>query len=327
MVMRRIGVLALTAICGASAWGARAANAADNTAEWRAEAARVLAAHGDANSLAASAALIFLGPATRSTADTGKAAASALTFAARASELAPNDPVINWLRLLVCSNAPACDIREAATTLRWVDAENGAAWLPTLAAAQKDRDTIEIDRVLSDMAEGKRFDVYASRAAVLMFDAIKHARGALPKGYLDSDFARLTEAIGVANAAFIPSFSPLINACREAASATQREACMRLSHTMQAADAAMTQLAGFAIERRLTPNDAKELHSIAERRRLLEWRVSASNLADSQVLPWMKNARARSRLAMMRSLPREEDVCIAVLREHKISLEPPEDHP
>ena len=27
----------------------------------------------------------------------------------------------------------------------------------------------------------------------------------------------------------------------------------------------------------------------------------------------------------MRALPREEDVCIAILREHKMALEPPED--
>jgi hypothetical protein len=28
----------------------------------------------------------------------------------------------------------------------------------------------------------------------------------------------------------------------------------------------------------------------------------------------------------MRAMPREEDVCIAILREHRMALEPPEEH-
>jgi hypothetical protein len=76
----------------------------------------------------------------------------------------------------------------------------------------------------------------------------------------------------------------------------------------------------------LTPSDVKELRVIAERRRLLEWRAATANQSDTPLLPWLKDARARSRLAKMRALPREEDVCIAVLREHKLSLQPPEDH-
>jgi hypothetical protein len=38
----------------------------------------------------------------------------------------------------------------------------------------------------------------------------------------------------------------------------------------------------------------------------------------------LKNARARARIAEMRAMPREEDVDIAILREHKMPLEPPD---
>jgi len=48
---------------------------------------------------------------------------------------------------------------------------------------------------------------------------------------------------------------------------------------------------------------------------------------DDPLLPWTKNAHARARLVHMRALPREEDVCIAILRQHKMALEPPEVHP
>jgi hypothetical protein len=84
-------------------------------------------------------------------------------------------------------------------------------------------------------------------------------------------------------------------------------------------------LVGFAIEKGLTPTDAKEQRVIAERRRRLEWRASSANISDTPLLPWLRNARARSRLAKMRALPREEDVDIALLKEHGIPLDPPED--
>jgi hypothetical protein len=332
MVKRSVKVLALALLYGGSALaGAPLRNTqpkgdVDMYPAWRADAARTLAARGDADSLATAAALMFLGPPSRSKSDSARAASAALELAVKASEQAPDNPAISWLRLQFCASAPGCDIRDAATTLRWVDADNGAAWLPTLAIAQKDRDTIEIDRVLADMAQDARFDLYGNRTTVLMFDALKSVHGNLPANYLKSDLARFTEAMGIADAAVIPSFSPLINACREAASTEPREACLKLSKTMQRADAVMAQLVGFAIERRLTPLDGKELRAIAERRHVLEWRVAAANQSDTPLLPWLKNARARSRLAKMRAMPREEDVCIAILREHKMPLEPPEDH-
>ena len=95
---------------------------------------------------------------------------------------------------------------------------------------------------------------------------------------------------------------------------------------MQRGDTVVAQLAGLSIERRLTSPDSKEGRSVAERRRVLEWRVSNANRFDLPVLPWLINSRARARVAQMRAMPREEDVDIAILRGHKIPLEPPEEH-
>ena len=332
MVQRFVQALSLSWLVLASALSVNSADAAapkteaDNYSAWRATAARALEARGDARSLAAAAALTFVGPPSRSRADIAKAAATALELAVRASELEPNDPATAWLRLKLCSDTPGCDIRDAATTMRWIDADNGAAWLPTLAGAQKDKDTVQVDRVLADMAEGTRFDLYGNRYAVIMYDGLKRVRTRLPANYLKSDLTRLTEAMDIANTAVIPSFSPLINACREAATMERREACLTLSKIMQRADAVIAQLVGFAIEKRLTPADSKEMRLIAERRRQLEWRVSSANISDTPLLPWLRSARARSRLAKMRAMPREEDVCISLLKEHGMPLDPPEEH-
>ncbi len=298
--------------------GAKSASQADKFQVWRNEAVRALAARADANSVATAAALSFTSsfaaPAT---------APMALQLIARASDLAPESAAIGWLHLQLCAAAPACNKRDAATVLRWVDADNAAAWLAELSTAQRDKDTVEVERVLADMARGTRFDLYYNQIMVMMFDALTGVRQQLPGGVVASDTARLTALAGVANAEIIPAFSSLIDACREATPRSERrDDCLRLAKIMQRGDTVIVQMVGFGIERRLIPADSKEAKSLAERRHLLEWRMSAAGKLDSSILPWTQNARTRTRLAAMRSRPREEDVCIAILREHRIPLEP-----
>ena len=280
---------------------------------WAAQAAQVLIARTDANSLATAAALRIAG---------------SVELAARASELAPQSAPLGWLRLQLCARSPACDIRDTATVLRWVDPDNAAAWLPTLAAAQRDRDITEVDRVLADMARASRFDLYWNRIVVLMSDALEAVRRELPGNYAASASARYATASGLAAGGIIPPFAPLTEACRESISVPQRrELCLELSKTMQRSDTIVAQIVGFSIERRLLPPDGKEARAIAERKRALEWRAAGAAKLDAPLLPWMKNARARERLAKMRATAREEDVCKAILRAHRMALDPPEVHP
>ena len=294
---------------------------------WRTAAATALSTRADAASLATAAALRYV--------DTGNAKAghlepvpSALELAARASDLDPQSASIGWLHLQLCSGTPTCDIREAATAMRWVDADNGAAWLQTLTAAQKDGDTMEVDRVLADMAHDARFDLYWNRIVVMMVDALDAAREGLPGGYAASDSARLNTVGGIVSGEIIPPFSALVEACRGSSTAAERrDLCLKLSKTMQHGDTIVAQMIGFSIERHLFAPDSKEARAITERKHLLEWRVAAAAKFDEPLLPWTKNARARARLVHMRYMPREEDVCIAILRQHRVTLDPSEVHP
>jgi hypothetical protein len=86
-------------------------------------------------------------------------------------------------------------------------------------------------------------------------------------------------------------------------------------------------MAGLTIERHLFSPESRDAHAVAERRRALEWRVSAASEYDAPTLPWLTNALARARVREMRSAAREEDVDIAILRRHNIPLEPPENPP
>ena len=254
--------------------------------------------------------------------------ASAVELAARASDLAPQSASIGWLHLQLCAATPACDIRDVATVMRWVDADNAAAWLQTLAAAQRDRDSTDIDRILGDMALGARFDLYWNRIVVLMVDALDAVGYELPSGYAESDSARLATVSAIASAEIIPPFTALMEVCRDSSAAPERrDLCLKLSKSMQRSDTVAAQLAGYSLAKRLLAPDSKEARTIAERRHVLEWRVAEAAKFDSALMPWTKNTRARARLAQMRTLPREEDVCIAILKAHKMALEPPEVHP
>lgn len=301
--------------------------AGDKYQAWRSAAEAALIARADANSLATAAALRYAGSANAKTGTPGSQP-SALELAARASELAPESASIEWLHLQLCWATPSCDIRDVATVLRWVDADNGAAWLQTLAAAEKERDSTEVERVLADMARGMRFDFYWNRIVVLMVDALDAARDQLPVGIVASDAARLRTVSGIASGEIIPSFVPLVEACRESgAAADRRELCLKLSKIMQHSDTVVAQMAGFSIARHLLAPDSREARANVERRHVLEWRIAEAAKFDNPLLPWTKNARARARLAQMRSKPREEDVCIAILQAHKMPLDPPEVHP
>jgi hypothetical protein len=325
MIRRCLYALALFSLHGAIALAAAAAPVpAAKYSAWRADAVRALIERGDGDSLAAAAALSFVTPQDKGRPDPvpGRTAAE---LAARASELEPASAGIAWLRLELCAATAGCDIRDSAMTLRWIDAENGAVWLPTLAAAQRDRDAVEIDRVLSDMARGSRFDFYWNRTVVLLFDTLRKARGDLPAQYLPSDLARLSEAMMLAGAAIVPPIGPLAAVCREPGpgDAARRDSCLKLAKLMQRADTVGAQLAGFNLEKHLTSPESREAHTLAERRRVLEWRVTTARQSDTPTLPWLTNALARGRIAAMRAAPREEDVDIAILRKRRLPLEPP----
>jgi hypothetical protein len=326
---RLMAVLTFLAATSVDAGAPTAAVTPGQNQIYRSQAAKVLASRSDANSLVTAAALRFAGAGgkARLKPTSGDAQKSALELITQAGEQAPQSAAIAWLHLQICSETPGCSTPEAATVMRWIDADNGASWLPILATAQKDKDTVEIARVLDDMAQAPRFDLYLNRLTVVMFDVLKAERHALPANYAASDWARSTEVTGIATTETIPSFAALIDVCRDPATAAERrEVCLKLARIMQKGDTVATQMAGFGIERRLFPADSKEARAIMERKRLLEWRVTAAAQFDLPLMPWAKNTRSRERLDQMRLHAREEDVCIAILREHKVATEPAEDH-
>ncbi len=271
----------------------------------RSQAVQALILRADVDSLATAALLSYKRPATP----------SALELAGNAAEMAPQSAPLGWLHLQLCVQSPGCGVKGVATTLRWVDPDNGAAWLPILAPAYKERDWHEVDRVIVEMAAAPRFDLYWNRLVVLMAEALRKARATLPPQYATSDAERY-ELVSSLLGELIPGFSPLLDACRLAPAASERhEECVKLSRSMQRGDTFGAQIAGFGLARRLLPADSRESKQLAEQRKLLETRIAKLERLDARALQSGDNAWVRRRLAKMRALPREEDVSMAILRE------------
>ena len=70
-----------------------------------------------------------------------------------------------------------------------------------------------------------------------------------------------------------------------------------------------------------------EARAIDDRRHVLDYRLSTAAKFDDPLLPWLRNKRARWRLARMRSTQREEDVCLAIIREQGMAPDPPGERP
>ncbi len=305
---------ALLAVALAHAPAPARAGAADGLAG----AATALAAEGDPAALASAAALAANAPGA------GASGATALELATRAAALDPDDPSLAWLRLQICQRTAGCDVRDIATTMRWTDADNAAAWLPTLSAAERDRDGQEIDRVLAAMARDARFDLYWNRVVVMLFDALARVRGASPR--LASDHGRLAAATGAATR-LLPQFRALKVVCRGAGDPERRENCRRLGRTMQHSDTIVAQLTGLSLEKHGLAADSREARQCTERQRTLEWRLAQADALERPVLPWLRNAHARSMVARMRVLPRQEDALSSLLRQYRVPVEPPPDAP
>jgi len=322
-------MLALACAAGGTVGASAADHMSSSTTEryrtWRAAAAQALTARGDPDSLAAAAALSYVGQPGRLRTEFGATHMAAVDLASRASDEDPENAGIAWLRLELCAATAGCDIRDPATTMRWVDADNGAAWLATLALAQREKNGVEVDRILGEMAQTTHFDFYWNRLVVLLFDALKQVGSSLPPSYVPNDLARYNESTGVAAAEIVPPLAPLQSACRDTQALERREPCVKLARIMQRGDTVIAQLAGFGIEKHWVAPDGREARAIAERRRALEWRLASANRADEPLLPWLKSAYARRRIAAMRTIPREEDVDIAILRKRRLPINPPEE--
>ncbi|HKS54762.1 MAG TPA: hypothetical protein VJS12_05730 [Steroidobacteraceae bacterium] len=243
-------------------------------------------------------------------------AQTALAAIARANLLAQNRPDLAWLHVRICALTPGCEPEPIETRFRKLAPDNGVVWLGPLARAQARRDNQAEAQILEAMSRAQRFDVYWT-GLVWRLSAARNAKapaagtpGASPTP-LTAALDRTTEAL---SAAVVPAFKPLSAACEVARTQepVARARCDRIARAMQGSDTTLVEGLGLAMAQHLATPASPEAVVLDERIATLSYRSQAAGaVVRSQV---ERDKFSAQMIELMKKLPREQDVSVAILR-------------
>jgi len=215
---------------------------------------------------------------------------------------APRDRLVQWLWANAddvtagCSTDTPCADR--AMALARLEPHNAAAWLPALSTASRGRDADRVDQVLAHMAGASSYDElfvdsseawYAAEVLVPLSPSELAAMRADGGMTANGESLAVYAAIARAAAFAMPSFQPLVDACRvdrDPRAAARRADCERIGRVLLGSGTMLSRRLGFSLLQRIgaaTPADAE-----AARRARWVWtesmRVSPSMDTDADAL-------------------------------------------
>ena len=240
----------------------------------------------------------------------------ALAAIARANVLAPKRPGLAWLHARICMLSPGCEPEPIETRFRKLAPDNGVVWLGPLARAQTRKDKRVEDEILEAMSHAQQFDLYWTGLVWRIAEARNaHAPapdtpGAPPHpltNALDQTTEKLSNAV-------VPAFKPLNAACGldRTQDAATRARCERIAQAMQHSDTTLVEGIGIGIAQRLATPASPEAVVLEERGATLSYRSQAAGaVVRSQV---ERDKFSAQMIELMKKLPREQDVSVAILR-------------
>jgi hypothetical protein len=245
--------------------------------------------------------------------DSGQRALAAI---ARANVLAPKRPDLAWLHARICMLSPGCEPEPVETRLRKLAPENGVVWLGPLARAQTRSDKRVEDQILEAMSRAQRFDLYWTDIVWRIATARNaHAPAAgtagAPPHPLTSALDQTTEAL---SNAVVPAFKPLNTSCglERTQDPATRTRCERIAQAMQQSDTTLVEGLGIGIAQRLATPASPDALVLEERGATLSYRSQAAGaVVRSQV---ERDKFSAQMIELMKKLPREQDVSVAILR-------------
>jgi hypothetical protein len=240
----------------------------------------------------------------------------ALAAIARANVLAPKRPDLAWLHARICMLSPGCEPEPVESRLRKLAPENGVVWLGPLARAQTRGDRRVEDQILEAMSRAQRFDLYWTDI-VWRITTARNARepaagtpGAPPHP-LTNALDQTTEAL---SNAVVPAFKPLNTSCglERTQDPATRTRCERIAQAMQQSDTTLVEGLGIGIAQRLATPASPDALVLEERGATLSYRSQAAGaVVRSQV---ERDKFSAQMMELMKKLPREQDVSVAILR-------------
>lgn len=245
-----------------------------------------------------------------------------VTLATQATQRAPERKDIAWLHMQLCTQVSGCDAAELETRLRTLDADNGFAWLGALARAQQSNDSMVEERILEEIGGSKHFNIYwntlVSRIAVALSE---QAPPPDPKKPSDSLTRAMDQSVNWISTIAIEALQPLVEACSASRiiRANNAQRCAQIAAALQRSDTYIAEGIGLGIAQRLTANTQSAQKVTARINATRYQRDTAGQIIQSQL---DAEKFTRELLKLMGTLPREQDVFIAVMRWAGQPLEP-----
>jgi hypothetical protein len=240
----------------------------------------------------------------------------ALAAIARASVIAPKRADLAWLHARICMLSPGCEPEPVETRLRKLAPENGVVWLGPLARAQTRGDKRVEEQILEAMSHAERFDLYWTDL-VWRIATARNARAPAP-GTPGAQPHPLTNALDATTEALsnavVPAFKPLNTSCEldRTQDPAARARCDRIAQAMQHSDTTLVEGIGIGIAQRLATPASPDALVLEERGATLSYRSQAAGaVVRSQV---ERDKFSAQMIELMKQLPREQDVSVAILR-------------
>lgn len=242
--------------------------------------------------------------------------ARSLALMNSAASQAPQRADLAYLYTRLCGLIEGCGTEPLDARLRKLDPGNAVVWLSALAAAQRNRDAAAEEQVLEAMARSARFEIYWNPLVASI--ALARTQGT------QGASVALSDSIGWLAATIVPTVQPLALGCSKTRTSNEQWAqrCRRIANLLINSDTYLTESLGLTLALQVTNDPAArtKLEERARARRYL-WRESGEIVA-SQI---EKDKFAAEQIELIRTLPREQDVYLAIVRWAGRPTTPPAD--
>ncbi len=241
---------------------------------------------------------------------------TALAAIARANLIEQKRPELAWLHVRICALTPGCEPEPVEARFRKLAPNNGVVWLGPLARAQARQDKRVADQILETLSRAERFDLYWTTlvwrlAVALNAKSPPPGTPGAPAQPLTRAMDRTTDAL---SAAVVPAFKPLNTACaiERTQDAATRARCDRIAQAMQRSDTTLVEGLGLGMAQQLATPGTPMAVVLEERAATLSYRTQAAGaVVRSQVEHDKFSAQM---IELMKKLPREQDIAVAILR-------------
>jgi hypothetical protein len=239
----------------------------------------------------------------------------ALILAERAASAAPDRADVAWLHLRLCAQTPACQPQSLEARLKKLAPENAVVWLSVLSRAQAEKDLQVEQQVLTAMSRTQDFNLYWT--PLLWRTATALNRDPPPRTEKDVAApltAALNETVGWLSALVTPSFRSLTAACgaEKTREPARRVVCLDIAKVLQRSDTYMAEGLGLGIAQRLATPGSAQAAQIEQRIDVIGYQNQAAGAVMTAQVE--RDKFSAEVLELLKKLPREQDVSLAILR-------------